>query len=85
MSNLQILIKELGKPYSDLKFLLTCFDEVLIENGENEVAAIMPWVGDESPQNAGHFSKKHFNMYSVGFKLLSLAETTGAGQLSRKT
>ena len=85
MSKLQILIKELGKPYSDLKFLLTCFREVLIENGEAEVAAVMPWIGDRNSQNAGHFSQKHFNMYSVCFQLLNLAETNGAVQQRRKT
>ena len=85
MSNLQILIKELGKPYSDLQFLLTCFREVLIENGEKEVAAVMPWIGDGNSQNAGYFSQKHFTMYSVCFQLLNLAETNGAVQQRRKT
>ncbi|WP_319592351.1 phosphoenolpyruvate carboxylase [uncultured Draconibacterium sp.] len=85
MSNLHILIEELGKPYSDLKFLLTCFREVLVENGETELAEVMPWVGEKTPQNADHFSQKHFNMFSVCFQLLNLAETNGAVQQRRKT
>ncbi|QIA09307.1 phosphoenolpyruvate carboxylase [Draconibacterium halophilum] len=85
MSNLQVLIEELGKPYSDLKFLLTCFREVLMENGETELAKVMPWIGNEDPQGADHFSQKHFHMFSVCFQLLNLAETNGAVQHRRKS
>lgn len=85
MSKLQILIQELGKPYSDLEFLLTCFREVLIDNGETKLADELPWIGNQNQQSADHFSQKHFHMYSICFQLLNLAETNGAVQHRRKT
>lgn len=84
MSNLKILIKELGKPYSDLKFLLTCFQEVLRENNESELAETMPWICDFKTTENISFSQKHFHMFSVCFQLLNLSETNGAVQQRRK-
>ncbi|MDX8338813.1 phosphoenolpyruvate carboxylase [Draconibacterium sp. IB214405] len=84
MSNLQILMEELGKPYSDLKFLLTCFQEVLRENNEPELAEVMPWICDSEKNTTVDFTQKHFHMFSVCFQLLNLAETNGAVQQRRK-
>ena len=35
--------KEIGKTYYDLKFLLRCFKEVLIENDQSDLAKSIPW------------------------------------------
>ena len=38
---------KLGKPYNDLSFLLEALHEVLIENGEIEIAEFIPWIKDQ--------------------------------------
>ncbi|WP_297091565.1 phosphoenolpyruvate carboxylase [uncultured Draconibacterium sp.] len=85
MSNLQILINQLGKPYADLEFLLSCFSEVLVENGEAELAEVMPWISSNNARDIENFTHQHFHMFSVCFQLLNLAETNGAVQQRRKT
>ena len=85
MQQLEILKKELGKPYYDLEFLMRCFKEVLEENGENELARFMPWICDNSRFESIDFSRKHFHMFSISFQLLNLVETNGAVQNRRKT
>ncbi|HYQ57703.1 MAG TPA: phosphoenolpyruvate carboxylase [Draconibacterium sp.] len=83
MSKLKVLINELGKPYSDLEFLLKCFKEVLIENDESKLTELMPWIGKFKPRENEAFSYKHFHMFSICFQLLNLAETNGAVQQRR--
>lgn len=85
MTQLEILKTQLGKPYFDLEFLLNCFKEVLIENGEEELAKNIPWICDECQYNNLNFSQKHFHMFSICFQLLNLTETNGAVQNRRKT
>jgi hypothetical protein len=43
---LEELIKRIGKPYSDLEFLLECFSEVLRENIEPELATWVLWISE---------------------------------------
>lgn len=85
MTQLEILKTQLGKPYHDLEFLLHCFKEVLIENNENELATIIPWICNTCTYENMEFTQKHFQMFSVCFQLLNLAETNGAVQNRRKT
>ncbi len=85
MTQLGILKTQLGKPYQDLEFLLHCFKEVLIENNENELANIIPWICDTCSYENMEFTQKHFQLFSVCFQLLNLAETNGAVQTRRKT
>ncbi len=85
MTQLEILKTQLGKPYHDLEFLLHCFKEVLIENNENELAKIMPWICDTCSYENMEFTQKHFQLFSVCFQLLNLTETNGAVQNRRKT
>ena len=85
MQQLEILKKELGKPYYDLEFLLHCFKEVLQENNEHELAESVPWICASCNFDAVSFSRKHFHLFSVAFQLLNLAETNGAVQNRRKT
>ncbi len=84
MKQLEILKEQLGKPYYDLEFLLNCFKEVLLENGETELARQIPWICDDCAYNNIIFSQKHFHMFSVCYQLLNLAETNGAVQNRRK-
>ncbi|MBN1984987.1 MAG: phosphoenolpyruvate carboxylase [Prolixibacteraceae bacterium] len=85
MTQLEILKTQLGKPYHDLEFLLHCFKDVLTENGENELASIIPWICNTCTYENMEFSQKHFQLFSVCFQLLNLAETNGAVQNRRKT
>ena len=84
MSQLEILKRELGKPYNDLEFLLHCFQEVLIENNEHELAEAMPWLSDSNELTKLTFARKHFHLFSIAFQLLNLVETNGAVQNRRK-
>ena len=74
----------LGKPYKDLEFLLRCFSEVLIENGEEELASRMPWISGGSPDFTGQNSQKMLHLYSICFQLLNLSEVNGAVQNRRR-
>ncbi len=85
MNQLEIIKKELGKPYHDLEFLMHCFKEVLEENSEFELAQAMPWICDNCSFESINFSRKHFHMFSISFQLLNLVETNGAVQNRRKT
>lgn len=85
MNQLEIIKKELGKPYRDLEFLMHCFKEVLEENNELELAQAMPWIYDNYNFESINFSRKHFHMFSISFQLLNLVETNGAVQNRRKT
>uniref|UniRef100_UPI003216DE77 phosphoenolpyruvate carboxylase n=1 Tax=uncultured Draconibacterium sp. TaxID=1573823 RepID=UPI003216DE77 len=85
MSQLETVKKQLGKPYSDLEFLLGCFKEVLTENNEPELANCMPWNNFSEINDSKLLSHKHINMFSICFQLLNLAETNGAVQNRRKT
>lgn len=76
-------IQDLGKPYRDFVFLLNCLKEVLIQNGEDELAVQIPWV------NSGNFTphlhtEKDIQLYSIIFHLLNIAEENGANQQRRK-
>lgn len=77
--------KHLGKPYQDLAFLLECLKELLIENGESELARFVPWVnGKESGCPPEEFTEKHIQLYSIAFQLLNIVEVNGAVQHRRQ-
>ncbi len=84
MKQLENLKARLGKPYHDLEFLLHCFREVLVENGENELAGCIPWISEPEGSEKISFTRQHFHLYSVCFQLLNLAETNGAVQARRR-
>ena len=81
---LQEIQNLLGKPYKDLEFLLRCFAEVLIENSEETLAAIMPWITDASPDFTEQNRQKILHLYSICFQLLNLSEVNGAVQNRRR-
>jgi len=77
------LVKEkLGKPYEDLEFLLHALQEILIENGEAEMARQIPWI-NEIELKLEDITTDHIQLYSLVFQLLNLAEINGAVQERR--
>jgi len=74
---------KLGKPYHDLELLLNLFKEVLLENGEDELAACIPWINDKSKM-PDHFNTRHLQVYSIAFQLLNMVEVNGALQHRRQ-
>jgi phosphoenolpyruvate carboxylase len=77
--------RELGKPYEDLRFLLEALREVLIENGEAEVAEQIPWIAAPAGVDPEHFTRRHIQLYSIVFQLMNMVEVNGAVQNRRKT
>ena len=80
-----ILIKEkLGKPYRDFEFLLECLREVMIENGEGDLAKHIPWINKIEELEPEEFGEKHIQLYSIAFQLLNMCEENGAVQARRR-
>lgn len=74
----------LGKPYDDLRFLLTCFQEVLEENKRNDLVKLMPWLQSSTqPKPEELISNEYIHMMSMCFQLLNLVEVNGAVQSRR--
>lgn len=79
------LVKEkLGKPYLDLEFLLRALHEVLVENGEKDIANQIPWIHTTKPFDPDSFTDKHIQLYSLIFQLMNMVEINGAVQTRRK-
>ena len=74
--------EKLGKPYSDLRFLLEALKEVLEENGEEEIAGKIPWISD-SELTLDILSPKLVQLYSLIFQLVNMVEINGAVQNRR--
>jgi phosphoenolpyruvate carboxylase len=80
---LDLVIEKLGKPYKDLSFLLQTFKDVLIENGEIDVASSIPLL--QSKIDVGTFlDDKGVQLYSILFQLVHIVEVNGAVQQRRK-
>lgn len=74
---------QLEKIDADLRFLLDCFREVLIEIGEAEAAAALPW-GTVVEANAADFPVEQMSqLYSIAFQLLNMVEENAAVQVRR--
>ena len=84
MNHLEEVKDRLGKPYHDLEFLLTALKEVLIENGEDEMANEIPWINELKPFNDQEFTLKHIQLYCIVFQLLNTVEVNGAVQQRRE-
>ncbi|MDB5271943.1 MAG: ppc [Chitinophagaceae bacterium] len=85
MSVLSVTQEKLGKTYLDLEFLLTCFKEVLEENGELELSKQVPWINSKRNRaTIDEFNEKHVQLYSIAFQLLNMVEENGAKRLRRK-
>lgn len=82
-NTLQVVKEKLGKPYEDLEFLLDALKEVLIENGEDDMAREIPWINDLADFNPDSFNEKHVQLYSIIFTLINTVEVNGAVQNRR--
>ena len=78
--NIQIV----GKPYSDLHFLLECFAELLESNNEKDLIAYIPWIKNEVALPPPELEQKTIHLYSICFQLLNLCEVNWAVQSRRK-
>lgn len=68
---------------ADLRFLLDCFREVLIEIGEPDAAAVLPW-GDADGNGDADFPVARLSqLYSIAFQLLNMVEENAAVQVRR--
>ena len=76
--------EQIGKPYLDLEFLLRCLEEILLENGEDELAKWIPWINEPVELKSEQFTAKHIQLYSMVFHLLNIAEENGAVQARRQ-
>ncbi|MCK9412378.1 MAG: phosphoenolpyruvate carboxylase [Prolixibacteraceae bacterium] len=83
MELLELVRNNLGKPYEDLEFLLSCLKEVMIESGEGGLAAEIPWINPINDFKNSSFSAKQLQLYSVCFQLLNIVEVNGAVQNRR--
>lgn len=80
---LDLVIEKLGKPYKDLSFLLQTFKDVLIENGEIDVASKIPLLQNKIDVST-FLDDKGVQLYSILFQLVHIVEVNGAVQQRRK-
>lgn len=73
----------LGKPYEDFEFLLGCLKEILIDNGEEEIANEIPFINANSLGKGTSLTDKHIQLYSLVFQLVNMAEVNAAVQHRR--
>ncbi|MGE5429336.1 MAG: phosphoenolpyruvate carboxylase [Methylococcaceae bacterium] len=83
MELLELVRNNLGKPYEDLEFLLSCLKEVMIESGEDKLAAQIPWINPVKEFDHCSFTGKQLQLYSICFQLLNIVEVNGAVQNRR--
>lgn len=76
--------QKLGKPYQDLEFLLRALEEAMIENGETEMARIIPLINQAQPFRQDQTDNKVIQLYSIVFQLINLVETNAAVQQRRQ-
>lgn len=76
-------IREIGKPYFDLHFLLSCLKEVLQANNENDLVKYIPWLNTEITSPNKELAQKVTQLYSICFQLLNLSEVNWAVQSRR--
>jgi len=76
-------IQQIGKPYSDLLFLLHCFAEVLEANNEKDLIACIPWLNTQVVLPSHQLEQKTVQLYSICFQLLNLCEVNWAVQSRR--
>ena len=79
---LETLEKEIGKPYEDLRYLLQALNEILVENGETEIAQNIPWIHEKDPEEELSVSKQ-VQLYSLIFQLINMVEINHAVQQRR--
>ena len=67
---------------ADLQALMKAFQEVLVESGDQAVAAALPWVGKKKA-SAQRLTKDRLQAYSISFQLLNMVEENASNQARR--
>jgi phosphoenolpyruvate carboxylase len=75
------LLEGFNKIDQDLHFLMLCFQEVLSEIGEEEMATFLPWIQKSEDLIAG--KKGLEQAYSIAFQLLNIVEANTAEKTRR--
>lgn len=78
-----VLTVDPDKVDRDLRFLIQCFREVLVEIGEHDLANTLPWQQPEPPPVAGPLPERLAQAYTIAFQLLSMVEQNAAVQFRR--
>jgi len=68
----------------DADFLMTCFEEVLREQGEDQIADRIPWRTLGQPASEGEVSDRLVQAYSTAFSLLNMVEENVYAQSHRE-
>ncbi len=68
----------------DLQFVLDCLTEVLLELGEEDVAAIIPWRKSTVTPSRQLSIERSCQLLSIAFQLLGMVEENAAVQIRRK-
>ncbi|MFQ3671642.1 MAG: phosphoenolpyruvate carboxylase, partial [Verrucomicrobiia bacterium] len=68
----------------DLRFLMECFEEVLIELGEKDVARALPWLEGPMRLVPKLSSERVGQALSISFQLLNMVEENTAAQMRRQ-
>lgn len=79
---LEIMEREIGKPYRDLRFLLEALAEAFRDNGEPEMADAIPWINGKTSKDQPVVSKL-VQLYSLIFQLINMVEINHAVQNRR--
>lgn len=70
---------------SDLKLLMSCFRDVLIELGEEAIAKHLPWIGQGPPEGDNAMTPGMIQAISISFQLLNMVEENTANQMRRRS
>jgi len=76
-------IIDFEKAERDFLFLLQCFQEILRDLGENELAAHLPWQNAGMPLENYPNTERALQAFSIFFQLLNMAEENSAAQNRR--
>jgi len=82
-TNDQILDNAFAKLERDLEFILACFREVLIELGDAELAARLPWRDGMNEGNPTEWRDRDVQVLSIAFQFLNMVEENAAVQARR--
>jgi len=72
------------KIHSDLKFIISCFQEVLESLGEHNLAQQLPWLNDTQSPTIVEKPRRTAQTYSIAFQLLNMIEENASVQMRRK-
>jgi phosphoenolpyruvate carboxylase len=68
----------------DLKFLVGCFREVLVELGHERLAVHLPWIGDPPSETDVKELPEELGLgFAVAFQLLNMVEESAAASMRR--